>query len=56
MRRMIQPPEAGHFAGEYAAAGDATLVLRIGEIVLRLRGLPVELCDRLKAHYDRFVL
>ena len=55
MRRMIQPPEAEHFEGQYAAAGDATLVLRIGEIVLRLRGLPVELRDRLEARYDKFV-
>ena len=39
MRRMIQPPEAEHFEGQYAAAGDATLVLRIGEIVLRLRNI-----------------
>jgi len=55
MRRMIQPPEAGHFVGQYAAAGDATLVLRIGEIVLRLRGLPAEVRDLLAARYDRFV-
>ena len=40
MRRIIQPPAAEHFEGEYAPAGDATLVLRIGEIALRLRGLP----------------
>lgn len=54
MRRIIQPPEAGHFEGEYAAAGDATFVLRIGEIVLRLRGLPGALRDRLATRYEKF--
>ena len=55
MRRIIQPPDAEHFEEEYAAAGDVTLVLSIGDIVLRLRGLPAALADRLEARYNKFV-
>ena len=54
MRRTIQPPEAAHFEAAYAAAGAAVFVLRIGDIVLRLRGLPAALADRLAARYDKF--
>jgi len=56
MRRIVQPPEAAHFAGDYAPAGEATFTLGIGRIVMRFRGLPVALRDRLEERYSKFLV
>jgi hypothetical protein len=55
MRRIIQPPEAAHFEGDHAPAGDATFILGIGGIVLRFRGLPLALRDQLEKRYSKFL-
>jgi hypothetical protein len=54
MRRVVQPPLAEHFQAAYPAAGDAVFVLKIGELVVRLRGLPSEVAARLVERFDRF--
>ena len=33
MRRVIHPPEAEHFEAGYAAAGNATFILPLGEAI-----------------------
>lgn len=55
MRRVVPPPPADHFEAAYRPAGDATLSLRIGDLVLRFRGLPAELSRRLAKRYEKFV-
>ena len=54
MRRVIQPPEPSHFEAAYAPAGHAAFVLRIGDIVIRLRGLPPAVAERLEVRFDKF--
>ena len=54
MRRIVQPPAAGHFETEYAPAGDAVFILKIGDLAIRLRGLPTALRDSLVTRFDKF--
>ena len=55
MRRIVPPPPADHFEGDYAPAGDACLAIAIGDLLIRFRGLPGELSDQLRVRYDKFV-
>jgi len=54
MRRSIEPPGVEHFERDYETAGPAVFVLRLGEIVLRLQGLPEALADRLETRFEHF--
>ena len=54
VRRVIQPPEVADFEASYPAAGSAVFVLRVGELVVRLRGIPAELASRLSERFDAF--
>ena len=54
MRRMVSPPAADHFEGACASAGEACLVLRIGELAIRFNGLPSDLRDCLHERYAKF--
>ena len=55
MRRIVPPPAADHFEGDYAPAGEATLTLAIGDLAIRFNGLPEELASQLRVRYDKFI-
>jgi len=55
MRRIVPPPPPEHFEAAYAPAGDATLAIGIGDLVIRFRGLPADLREQLSRRYDKFV-
>jgi hypothetical protein len=55
MRRIVPPPPADHFEGDHAPAGEASLSLAIGDLVIHFRGLPGDLRDQLAVRYDKFL-
>ena len=56
MRRRIEPPSADHFTGPRERGGDAELVLALGDVKVRLRGLKRSVVEAMQARFEGFAV